>query len=212
MQSLKDIDYKKHTIKIYQDEDPQSPRDWDNLGTMLCFHRDYVLGDKHTFTVEEARDIAKRKDVVALPLFLIDHSGISMRTHSFNDVDPGEWDSGQVGIIYVEYEKIKKEYNVKRVTKKTLDKVLRVLRQEVSTFDDYITGNVYGFDIESPDGESIESVWGFFGDPESYMVPECKGTIDHAINEARRAHIQRLKAQIKAGAPLSVRTPLEVTT
>jgi len=26
-------------LKIIQDEDPESPREWDNLGIMFCFHK-----------------------------------------------------------------------------------------------------------------------------------------------------------------------------
>ena len=35
-----------YTISIYYDEDAQSPRDWDNLGTMVCWHRRYDIGDE----------------------------------------------------------------------------------------------------------------------------------------------------------------------
>ena len=35
----------KYTGRITQDEYAESPRDWDNLGTMVCFHRRYNLGD-----------------------------------------------------------------------------------------------------------------------------------------------------------------------
>ena len=35
-----------NTIKVFIDDDPQSPRDWDNAGTMLCFHGRHNLGDK----------------------------------------------------------------------------------------------------------------------------------------------------------------------
>ena len=34
------------TIKIYQDEDEQGPREWDNLGTMATFHSRHSLGDE----------------------------------------------------------------------------------------------------------------------------------------------------------------------
>ena len=34
------------TIKIELDTEPINPREWDNLGTMYCFHRNYILGDK----------------------------------------------------------------------------------------------------------------------------------------------------------------------
>ena len=76
-----------HTIRIVQDEDPGNPRtDWDNMGTMVCFHGRYDLGDKHEYNAdhysgwEELKaDIEKEEDTaVILPLFLMDHSGISM--------------------------------------------------------------------------------------------------------------------------------------
>ena len=39
--------FQDHTIKIIHDPDPQSPRDYDNLGMMCCWHRRYTLSDKH---------------------------------------------------------------------------------------------------------------------------------------------------------------------
>lgn len=33
-------------LKIYPDMDPESPREWDNLGTMACWHDRYDLGDE----------------------------------------------------------------------------------------------------------------------------------------------------------------------
>ncbi|GFD77265.1 hypothetical protein KUL118_01270 [Tenacibaculum sp. KUL118] len=38
---IKDI-----TIKIERDGDIESPREWDNVGTMVCWHRRYNLGDE----------------------------------------------------------------------------------------------------------------------------------------------------------------------
>ena len=31
--------YHGHTIKIFHDPDPESPREWSNLGTLICWHR-----------------------------------------------------------------------------------------------------------------------------------------------------------------------------
>src|SRR5579864_4230829 len=96
-------------IKIYPDEDAENPRDWDNLGTMICFHRRYQLGDKHTFQTpadfDEWRNKENPEDYLAiiLPLYLLDHSGLRMSVSSFHD----HWDSGQVGWIYVTKEKVK---------------------------------------------------------------------------------------------------------
>lgn len=36
-------------LRILYDRLPESPRSWDNLGIMVCWHRRYDLGDRHNF-------------------------------------------------------------------------------------------------------------------------------------------------------------------
>lgn len=36
----------EYRIRIEQDLDAESPREWDNMGTMVCWHRNYNLGDE----------------------------------------------------------------------------------------------------------------------------------------------------------------------
>ena len=162
---IETVEHDSHKIKIYQDELPESPRNWDNLGTMVCWHRNYNLGDEqpksspneflpglaidldHTLEDKiehwengkgwahlsnEYDDAVKRSDgivsnliadvldnnAVMLPLSLFDHSGITMNTTGFSC----PWDSGQVGWIYISYEKIRKEYNWKNLTKQRYGK------------------------------------------------------------------------------------------
>ena len=53
-----------YLIEVHQDESPESPRSWDNLGTMICFHRRYDLGDKHDYNhVEYDSWSEQRKDI-----------------------------------------------------------------------------------------------------------------------------------------------------
>jgi len=35
-----------YKIEIEPDLDPMDPREWDNLATMVCWHRRYNLGDE----------------------------------------------------------------------------------------------------------------------------------------------------------------------
>lgn len=92
-----------------------------------------------------------------LPLYLYDHSGITMSTGSFSC----PWDSGQVGWIYADAEMIEKEYG--KVTPETLGKAKEVLEAEVLTYDYYLTGQCYGFQLFEGE-EEIDSCWGFLGD------------------------------------------------
>lgn len=180
MEPLETIEHRHHTIKIYLDDEPHgSPRDWSILGTMTCFHRRYCLGDKHEYTVEDLQELVDRPDVFSLPLYLYDHSGITMRTTPFGC----RWDSGQVGYIWVTKEKVRQEFEVKRVTQKIEEKALKFLRDEVYMYDLHIRGEIYGYVVEDENGEHIDSCWGFYGDPHEYMVEEAKGNIDYATDE-----------------------------
>ena len=39
-------EYRGYTITLDYDEDAESSREWDNLFTMVCWHRRYNLGDE----------------------------------------------------------------------------------------------------------------------------------------------------------------------
>ena len=153
--------YQGHQIAIHHDTDPMSPRDWDNLGIMICKHRRYNLGDNHDFSdarqflldlcdlseeselsLDRMMAIATTKAII-LPLFLYDHSGITMNTTGFHC----PWDSGQVGFIYATLKSIREEYSVKRVSSSLRQRVSEQLKAEVATYDNYLTGNSFGYTI-----------------------------------------------------------------
>ena len=79
-----------------------------------------------------------------LPLYLYDHSGITMNTTGFHC----PWDSGQLGFIYVTRDEILREYGRKRLSKKLVERARRVLVGEVGTYDQYLTGDIYCFGYE----------------------------------------------------------------
>lgn len=210
-------EYKGYTIEIRQDELAGSPREWDNLGTMVCFHRRYNLGDDQPRVVngewlasmlDEHTDAPVDKDgyvtehwddfvydlenddpeatekalamlgevLIALPLFLYDHGGLAMST-SQNYPFNCPWDAGQVGFIYVTKDDIRKEYSKQRISKKTMARALKVLRQEVSTYNQYLQGDVWWYNIEYPNGGTFDSCGGFFG--YDYCLSEAKSQIDY---------------------------------
>ena len=166
----------RYKIKVLQDENPYNPRNDDNLGTMVCFHNRYSLGDKHNYNSKDysgwdemKRAIIKNENVgVILPLYLYDHSGITMNTTGFSC----PWDSGQVGFIFVSKKKILEEYGGKIVTKQLKDRITKYLVGEVETYDKYLTGEVYGFEVwklskkKKKEKKMIDSCWGFYDEDE----------------------------------------------
>lgn len=181
MDVIDTIEYKGFKIKVFSDDSPDSPRNWDNLGKMICFHRRYSLGDKHDLSIEEAKKLEQSKNTISLPLYLYDHSGITMNTTGFNC----PWDSGKVGFIYVEKKDVRKEWGWKQLSAKRIKKIEDILRSEVDVYDDYLRGNVYGYKIESPEGDELEdgSVWGFYGydHEKSGLLESAHPTIDYEI-------------------------------
>lgn len=178
-----------YLIRIFPDDCGDSPRTWDNLGTMVCFHRRYDLGDKNDYCSgnydgweEMKEDIIKTENVhTILPLYLYDHSGITMSTSSFND----RWDSGQVGWIFVSKEKVEKE----RIDEKLVEKVLK---GEVETYDQYIRGDVYGYkvyrvttcDHDHEHEEELDSCWGFYGEED--CIEEAKGVVEYYMEKKEK--------------------------
>jgi hypothetical protein len=166
------IEYKNHIIEIVQDTSPESPREWDNLGTMYCLHERYDLGDKHNLDFEEIKQIAESDKYISLPIYMYDHSGITINTTGFSCT----WDSGQLGIIAVSKDKIRKEFNKKRLSKKFISKILEYLASEVKTYDQYLNNDVYGFEIKDSSGNVIDSCWGFYG--QDCCISEAKSYLN----------------------------------
>jgi len=196
--------------RIEQDEDSgMHPRtDCDNLGTMYCWHSRYNLGDEQPsespvdFRMGLISDLIPEsyyddwgnisdgnlekiealfeKHYISLPLYLYDHSGITMSTGSFGC----PWDSGQVGFIAVSKEDVRKEYDWKQLTKKRIQQIEEYLRNEVKTYDQYLTGDVWGYVIENEEYDIFESCWGFYG--HDYCETEAKSMLEceqKALNE-----------------------------
>lgn len=179
-----------YLIEIKQDLSPSNPReDFDNLGKMICFHNRYSLGDKHDYNSddysgwdEQLKVISKNEDVcVILPIFMYEHSGITIKTTPFGC----PYDSGQVGWIFISKKKVRKEYSVKRINKKLKERITEYLIGEVKTYDQYLTGDIYGYEISKitkcdlghEHTEELDSCWGFFG--ESECMKEAEGIVEY---------------------------------
>lgn len=210
MDTIETFKVENLTVKIVQDESPESPREWSNLGTMVCFHRRYTLSDAGNRFADptefkaspEYREATARG--VILPVYMYDHSGITIRTTPFSC----PWDSGQVGWIYVSAQRILEEYSVKRITRKVREQVENALRAEVAAYDQFLRGDVYGYIIEDPDGNHLDSLWGCYG--LDYVKAEANasalqalksGFNPEAVREARereeRAEYLRLRAKFE---------------
>jgi hypothetical protein len=160
----------KFTVKIEYDSSAESPRDWDNLGKMICFHRRYDLPDERDTSSFGADDFSSWAELeaaltkeydpcVILRVYMYDHSGITFNTTGFSC----QWDSGQVGFILATKEQVRQEWHVKHISKKLREQVERTLKGEVETYAQWSEGEVYGYMVTDAEGNDIDSCWGYYG-------------------------------------------------
>ena len=156
--------YKKgdRIFEIFQDLDPRNPlEDYLGIGTMVCARSRYILGHKQVNNLSEARSDIPAGSVV-LPLYLLDHSGITMSVTPF----ACPWDSGCVGFIYATPETLEKEGITPEQAKTNMTGAVR-------GYDYYLRGEVYGFVLRKVnicehcghtlDEDSEDSCWGCLG-------------------------------------------------
>lgn len=147
-----------------------NPRiNWDNLGTMALFHRQHIFpGDAHGLRFPDFKGWDEMEDclykehdaAVVLPVFMHNHSGITIQTGPFSC----SWDSGQIGFIWVSKEKARHSYGRQHITAQLRQRIVEALEAEIKVYGQYLTGDVWGFVIETEDGQQVDSCWGFFGE------------------------------------------------
>lgn len=222
----------------------ESPREWDNFGTIIYSHRRYILGEVEVNNPTEAYEhishevwvhlsdedckriieLAIKEDgdcrdeyrnfkpgehrrfieyfedelieellrsssfsedfleiisgyVFQLPVYLYDHSGITISTSSFSC----PWDSGQVGIIFATKKKAEEE---------GIPEPENLLRDEIKIFDSFLRGEVYWFDVYDIEaGYFVDSCGGFYGNE------GIKEALQEARASAERKPQQELRNQ-----------------
>lgn len=108
-----------------------------------------------------------------------------------HEFDQQGWDSGQIGFIYTtpeRYRQICEEGDgapekLKPTWRKHAEKILRA---EIETWDQYMTGDVYGYTVEvKATGEEVDSCWGFYGRED--VMAEMKASLESAVKAEKKA-------------------------
>lgn len=184
-----------YIVRIYQDQNPPSPREYDNFGKIVCFHPKYYLGDNHDYNENHydswddmKKAIVEENNVgVILPLYLYEHGGLTISTSPFSCV----WDSGQIGWIYCTKEQMSEDW-IKLSGQEPSERCKILLEGEVKTYDQYLTGDVYGYKVfkaETCDKgceheEELDSCWDY------YRVDACmeegESIVNYYINKQKQ--------------------------
>ena len=151
---------KTYEYEIVQDTNPTDPREWDNITTMICFHNRYTIGDKHEYESNNYNGWQELKEqiesdykvLMIKPLYLYDHSGITISTSSFSC----QWDSGQIGWVIID------------------EKRLQYITGDCYGYKIY---EVEVCDKGHEHKTELDSCWGYYDEDD--CTNEAKGIIEH---------------------------------
>lgn len=213
----KTIKYRGFSINIHCDNMAENPaNEWYMLGTIVNWGK-YIIGKgenvfncangaiEHILSdlgieysdddieYDDAKELwnkyAKRiqEKAVILPIYIYDHSGITINTQEFHC----QWDSGQIGFVYVSKEAVKKEWEWKLISKKRREHIEGILKANIAVIDDYLRGNVFGYMIEPMNAnnkiECDDSCCGYYGNDmeKNGLLETAKGQIRWCIEHYR---------------------------
>ena len=208
---LETLNIKGFDVNILADRDAENPLAWGSA-TLVTAHRRYTFGgDRLPFdanSIEEAFDWhldskgLTRRDVIWLPVYLYDHSGLALSDTPFGD----RWDSGQLGYIYESRSAIRAEYRVQRISAKREQSVLERLRHTLQLLEHWANGDVYAWEIPALD----EYGGGFYGwdHDTSGLLEYATDAIDAHLRQERQKRYARLKQLLRDHVPLHLRPAL----
>ena len=131
----------KQVLRVYLDPgSAENPRTDDyNIATLFCEQEE--MGDTHQFSEIEDLDLGaqlawlNKESLVSLPIYVVEHGGITMRTESFA--------GGLVGIAYATKERIA-ENSMESLTSEQLKEKIK---KEVDDWNLFNNGEVYAFSV-----------------------------------------------------------------
>lgn len=146
-------EYKGCTITINVDPKPVNPREKNNLGTIVCFYEGQHFGDSHVFdTPAEVMAHIEETKAINLPIYS------ELPCPSF-----GSWDANQLGVIFSEAYRIYKQLNTRKITSEIKQEVIKILSEELHTYDNFLRGDVYRFKLIMKDVEVVKSPKCYYG-------------------------------------------------
>ena len=168
MEAYEKYERNGYTVSIYPDA--MSPGEWDNLGTLYFESSRYApAATTGIDTVDTScHDLCVHLRAMRiagehfLPVRYEDH-GANGSTLRVSD------DEAANGFILTTPHRIE-------LLGAPMDSIERQLRGEVKEWDTYFRGEVYGYVVETPAGERVDSLWGLYG--MDYALEEANGAVD----------------------------------
>lgn len=135
-------------FKFFYDDSTDSPRNNDNVATILTWERDYDSPDENDDTFEEfaekhgvdvsqeynldsVMDAMREEGYYVVPIYALHHGCAHYSINDFHD----PWDSGVVGVAFCKKQKGLPDND---------DYLRMIIDREVKAYDAWVNGEIYG--------------------------------------------------------------------
>ena len=152
-------------------------RDQQDKGRLLIEKDDLIRFFDSDVKKNEKSSIFKEYYVFGLEAYI--HSGVRLALLNRGNFCDRQWDVSNIGAVLV----AKKEWPRRAKAEKAALGL-------INTWNDYLSGNVYGYTIENSAGELIDSCYGYYGDydAEYGALSEARAAVDHMTNKGKTDH------------------------
>ena len=175
-----------------------------HLFTLAHRHRNYVFGDD---TFRDLDELPDADDVISLPVYMYDHSGITINTTGFSC----PWDSGTVGVVYV-YKDAAQQHGY-TLDEAGIEQIKEALRAHVEMWDDYVSNNIWGWTVYEVDTDDVycpENLSDLSGEERCCECVESAGGYfgNDGCKQAQKDGDEALEAWVKRAAEAEERAAL----
>jgi len=156
-------------LKIEQDTDAEPPSEWlggeyfrfftntpRNLGSINTKHEmsDFTYDEKNlSYIMGRIRRTLPGKGWVLYPVYAYIYSGIALSLSRTGYPFTCPWDSGLGGIMALHPEGKRGNLDVWKTAKSIIE-----------SYNQYFSGDVWGYIVETEDGDTLDSLWGMYGE------------------------------------------------
>lgn len=201
--------------EVTHDETNLNFEEWQDHQVEACESCDNGdMPNPHHSSLETNSDILEclqrvdpdEEHIFRLPLFLMDHGNVSIKTSPFSC----SWDSGNVGMAFISKDDMVKEGCFGATNETPYEELLSnahtMIKAEVAEYDSFISGDAYSFKIEELNTdrmldhehpadfddepfmwEEVDACHGFLGDDAfDHMLPNIDPEDAHWIKEAMK--------------------------
>jgi len=175
---------KEYKLYIWNDEDSLSPRDKDNLWTILCDYKKYNLWDEQfnssywelmennfAIHINKKYDICDIDDYYNLTTKEFNKIWQWIEKNIFYDIlsftnysdinlyighPKDKWNSWYIWYIYCHKDKIREDFNIKYISEVFKNKTYDIFKWEIETYNQYLSWEIYEYIFEEREVKIID--------------------------------------------------------